>query len=450
MTARSRTLFWVGTVGAHLATNATAMAQSVVPAPQPTRPATAVYGPAQPGLPTAAEALERPPGVSPVLFEAVMVATSEYPDIAGRKLALRAAADDVRAAKGQRLPSLGVQGVAIGAGDGLGSQVVIDQPLYSFGRIGANISRAQAQRQVRAAEVDESVQRIALDTITAYFDIGRLSARLVVLKSTIDEQQFLVDSIARRVAQEVSPLVDLSLAQSRLAQTRQETALTAAQRDATLARLDQLLGTTQIDLGLVPQYDPGLHHPDPANAIEQAIACSPRRDRLIAEALVAKAEAKQAEAAILPQLSLQFSYNNLIGSRVGLGVSAATQGGLSGFANASAARLRRSSVELSVATAERELREQVRADLVENAATRERITSSSTSTATTQSVTESFQRQYLAGRRTWLDVMNAVREGSAARLSEYDAKFTAMASATRLLVRTCRWQPQPSIARMEP
>lgn len=405
--------------------------------------ANAPYGPSLPrDLPPVARPDERPPGIAPALFQAVESATSDYPGIASRKAAARASALDVRAAKSQRLPSLGVQGVALGTGRGLGSQIVVDQPLFSFGRIGSNIERAKAQRVVREAEVDESVRSIALDTISAYFDIARLAERAVILQSTVDEQRQLVDSIGRRVEQEVSPLVDLELARSRLAQGQQELALTLSQRDAALARLEQLVGNTRIDLGFVPTYDAVAHHPDPANAVEQAIACSPQRDRLIAEASVARAEARQAKAAILPQLSAQFSYNNIIGPRAGLGVSAQTQGGLGGFQNASAARLRQSSAEITITTAERELRERVRTDLVENAAAKARIESSASATLSTQNVTESFKRQYLAGRRTWLDVMNAVREASAARLGESDARFSAMASSARLLINTCRWQPQ--------
>ncbi len=414
--------------------------------PSPARPR-ASYGPVVPGdIGPVAGPEQRPPGISPALYEAVEAATSEYPGVASRKAAARAAGLDVRVAKSQRLPSIGVQGVAVGTGRGLGSQIVLDQPLYSFGRIGSNIERAKAQRVVREAEVDESVRSVALDTVAAYFDIARLAERAVILQSTVDEQRQLVESIGRRVAQEVSPQVDLELARSRLAQSQQELALTVAQRDAALARLEQLVGNTRIDLGFVPVYDAVAHHPDPAGAVEQAIACSPQRDRLIAQANVAKAESRQAKAAILPQLSAQFSYNDNLGPRVGLGVSAQTQGGLAGFQNASAARLRQSSAEITITTAERELRERVRTDLVENAAARARIESSASATLSTQNVTESFKRQYLAGRRTWLDVMNAVREASAARLGESDARFSAMASAARLLINTCRWQPQARMA----
>ena len=50
-------------------------------------------------------------------------------------------------------------------------------------------------------------------------------------------------------------------------------------------------------------------------------------------------------------------------------------------------------------------------------------------------------RQFVTGRRTWLDVMNAVRESNAARIGLVEAEISAMASAVRLRLRGCEWRP---------
>src|SRR3546814_2282841 len=100
-------------------------------------------------------------------------------------------------------------------------------------------------------------------------------------------------------------------------------------------------------------------YPDPAGAFDQALACSPKRKRLLAEADAARAQAKVAKASALPQLSAQMSYNQIIGTRAGLAVTAQTGGGLSAFAAADAARLRADSATIDVTTADRELIEQI-------------------------------------------------------------------------------------------
>src|SRR3546814_13346258 len=74
-------------------------------------------------------------------------------------------------------------------------------------------------------------------------------------------------------------------------------------------RVFQFVGDTSFDPGTVPIYEAAVSHPDPAGAFDQALACSPKRKRLLAEADAARAQAKVAKASALPQLSAQMSYN---------------------------------------------------------------------------------------------------------------------------------------------
>ncbi|WP_315761081.1 TolC family protein [Sphingomonas sp. Y38-1Y] len=400
-------------------------------------------GPPDPrSAPATEQATPRPPAVGPALYEAVQRATDSYPAVQSQRGSVRAADQEIRAAKQLALPRFGVQGVALGTGDGLGSQLVADQPVYTFGRIGAQVDRARAERMARAGQVDETVLRLALDVTDAYFTIARLARRASILEANLKNLDTLVGSIRNRVDAEVSPATDLALARSRASQTQQELALTRAQQQAAVARIRQFLGDASYDPGAVPTYDPAIHHPQIADAIEAARRCSPARGRLAAQAMVAQADARIARKSLLPQLSAQASYNDIVGARVGLAVTAQTQGGLSDLRRADAARERASAAGIDVQTAERETIEQVSADLVENAAARDRIDASKDAADTADQVTASFYRQFVAGRRTWLDVMNAVREAAQARLGESDAEITAMASSARLLLRTCTWQPQ--------
>ncbi|TKD51216.1 TolC family protein [Sphingomonas baiyangensis] len=399
-------------------------------------------GPPDTEAPVAEVALPRPPGIGPALFASVQRATDTYPAVSAGRASVRAADAEVSAARNLRLPSFGVQGVALGTGPGLGAQLVADQPVYTFGRLGATIDRARAERLARAAQVDETVFEIALQVTEAYYDIARLARRAEILEANLTNLGTLVGSIENRVDAEISPATDLALARSRTAQTQQEVAQTRAQQRAAIARIRQLVGDASYDPGTVPEYDARVHHPNLTDPVETAATCSPQRDRLSAEALVAREDARIARASIYPQLSAQLSYNDIVGTRAGLAVTAQTSGGLSDLRRADAARLRAGAAQLDVQTAVREINEAVSADLVENEAARARIVASADAADTADQVTASFYRQFVAGRRTWLDVMNAVREAAQARLGEADAEISAMASTARLLLRTCQWQPQ--------
>src|SRR3546814_10795345 len=80
------------------------------------------------------------------------------------------------------------------------------------------------------------------------------------------------------------------------------------------------------------------------------------------------------------------------------------------------------SATIDVTTADRELIEQLNGDLIENASSRDQIESSLAASQSAAVVTDSFKSQFITGRRTWLDVMNAVREANQAELAAADAE----------------------------
>src|SRR3546814_7852869 len=84
--------------------------------------------------------------------------------------------------------------------------------------------------------------------------------------------------------------------------------------------------------------------------------------------------------------------------------------------------MRSSDWSSDVCSSDRELVEQLNGDLIENASSRDQIESSLAASQSAAVVTDSFKRQFTTGRRTWLDVMNAVREANQAELAAADAE----------------------------
>ncbi|RJY10074.1 TolC family protein [Aurantiacibacter aquimixticola] len=103
------------------------------------------------------------------------------------------------------------------------------------------------------------------------------------------------------------------------------------------------------------------------------------------------------------------------------------------------ARIKRALADF--AETERVLREQLRRDYVLVRAAERRIEAGILAADAVEAIIASYQRQFIAGRRSWLDVMNAVREAANARLSESDARVGAAAATARILALSCRWQP---------
>lgn len=420
--------------------------QPVAPAPAGARP---TYGPPMEAAPDQVVVLEAPPGVPPTLRNAAEIATRNYPSIRTAEAELRAARSDLRGARWLRYPSLSVEALAITRGSQTASQnafttnATVEQPILTFGKIGGTIDRAEAMWLVRRAQIDETARDIALRVVEAFYNVAAAARRQAILEDGLAQHRTLVETITNRVQQEVSPQSDLDLAISRTAQIEQELAVARAQRVSSYSQLVELVGSSAIDLGNVPDYDPAISHPSEAGAIDRALSCDPTLQRLRAEVLIARAEAKVAKAGLFPQLLGQLSRNEITGTRAGVALRAQTGSGLSQLAAIGSARARAEASEFNISTAERELREALRLDFVTNKSARDRVTAGARAQGSSALVTESYKRQFIAGRRTWLDVMNAVREATSSELSVADAEMGAMASNARIWLRTCGWQPRP-------
>lgn len=382
-----------------------------------------------------------PAGVPPALENAVQIVTTNYPSVKSSRAALRAAASDVRAAKWLRAPSLTADLAYRDADNSPVPQFTVELPVWTGGRIGAAIDRAEASEEVSSSRYLETVQTLALSTIQTYFQIAQLTFRQQALAGSVSEHRKLVGTMERRVAQEVSPLADLELARSRTAQVEQEYNLIRSQRDTALRVMAELVADPNYDLGPLPFYDPSVPLPDTTALEDQAVAFDPTRRRLLSEADEANAQYKATKASLFPQVASQYTYDDFYGSRVGLVLKMQTSSGLSQFAQVEGARLRIDAANQQVVVAEQQLRRTIASDVIEYQAARERSGISADASATAAKVSASYMRQFIAGRRSWLDVMNALREAVSAQIGLSDAEMTVLWARSRLLLRSGRWHP---------
>lgn len=412
----------------------------------PPRPDVEMYGPPLPKskggkLPQIAWP-DAPPQVPPALDEAIRLVTRNYPSAKAARASLRAAAAEVRAAKWLRFPSLSANLAYLDTNNNPIPQVVAELPLWTGGRIGSGIRRAKADEDSTSAQYVETAQTLALTTMQTYFQIASLTLREQLLADSLTEHGRLVSTMERRVKQEVSPLADLELARSRAAQIEQQYTITRAQRQTALRLMAELVADPDYDLGPVPYFDRDLDLPNREALEDQAVAYDPSIKRLQAQADVARADRDSIRASILPQLNAQYSYDDFYKSRVGLSLRAQTQGGLSQFSQVEASRQRIDAALEQARVAEQQLRRDVASDIIEYESSRVRAGISLGASETAAKVSASYMRQFIAGRRSWLDVMNALREAVSAQIDRSDAEISAMASAVKLIIESGRWRPE--------
>jgi adhesin transport system outer membrane protein len=376
------------------------------------------------------------------LGAAIDRAVAGHPSIAAAQASARAAGADVRGAKWQRFPSFSFEGLLLNQSrNPAQAQAVVDQPFWTGGRISGGIDRARAREKAALAAYDEAVLLIALATTQSFFDVHRLRKRIDILDKSFAQHNLMVASMTRRHELEISPLSDLELARSRALQIEQQLFQARAQEGAASARLRELVGDPLFVIGAPPE--PPATWPVFADdaIIAKVFQFSPLLSRLRFEAESAVADARVAKSSLLPQVSGQYNYSEMLGHRVGLVLRAQTDGGLSRYAAASAAQQRVQASELQIVAGERQVREQLLGIAREYEFSSKRLNGSVSASDSADMVMDSYMRQFASGRRTWLDVMNSVREAYTAQIDAIDARIAAHSALARLMLLSGDWAP---------
>ena len=387
-----------------------------------------------------------PPAIPTPLDRAAAAAAATHPEVRAAEAEADALSFESRGARWLRYPRASLEALAateesnLADEDGLAINAILEQPLWSGGRVGGEIERAEASLRAGRDRVDEVQTDLVLRTTQAYYDYVRADRRAAILGESLAEHDELLAAIGRRVDQEVSPRADLTLGRSRTAQIELDLAVAEDERERAEVRLSALTGR-QEPPPVLPSANVLETLPAQDVALAEALGCSPELAALGDLIDVAEARRGIARSQILPEVVVQLSQNEITGTRAALVLRTQFGNGLSQLSaiDAADARIGRAIAELG--EADRRLREQLRRDYVLARASVARLDAGTLTADTANEIVASYRRQFVAGRRGWLDVMNAAREAALARLSEIDARVIAAESAARILARTCRWRP---------
>jgi len=380
-------------------------------------------------------------------FEQVLQsALASHPAMLGKRSAQDAARAEREGAEWQRYPTFSAEastrnlsgntGQLGGVGSGNAGLVRLEQPLWSGGRITASIDAAGSRLDAAGAALEEARLDLSLKVVAATTEALRQKARQQHATTGVQEHEKLLAMIRRRVVQEVSSLTDQRLAEARLYQAANDLSLATQGLNNALAQLSALTGkpVTQISAQGVSEMDaPGV----PVGmevALMEALAWSPVLRRLAYEEEAANAEIASKRSAYMPQLALRLerSLGQVNDSRVMLVLTAHSGAGLSAASGVDAAIAKREAARMAREGAERDVRERVTLDWNEWVAARMRLENAHQSRAMSTAVFESYARQYVIGRKTWIDVLNAVREATQSQLALEDTQTQVIAASLRL------------------
>jgi len=377
-------------------------------------------------------------------------ALASYPTILSKQALKEAAEADLTASKLRFLPnpSFNTQNNqvrfdgAANTGYMPSTNVTVSQPLWMGGGLSAGYSKSDARLSAADFSLLEARQEISNRLITVYVEWLKSFLKIQALEENVRQHEKLVDLISKRYNQGVASGVDRDLGMSRLHQAQAELEAQRSIEQSTLTTISELVGQSILRQQLAPKLAEHVAIPNRQAGLAISLDRSIAMQRVKFEVDAAKAETKEIQAQSLPQVSLQAQRQ--IGNAYfpgaqgfnafGLVMNYTPGGGLSSFAATSAARDRARSAAIQSETVKRDLIDKLNFEYNEYEFALLKKESLQRAVTLSGDVSASYDRQYLVGRKNWLDLMNAVRESAQTKIQLADAEGSLIGASRRLLV----------------
>lgn len=376
------------------------------------------------------------------LDQLIALSIRNHPSIAAARAELGAAQAEVDAARSQYYPTPSVQ-LLQDKGEAA-TVLTVQQPLWAGGRLDAGMEAAQSRENATRVSINDAGYTLALRVTAAWAAWVQAHGRGEALGEGATLLKVYAESVSRRIEGGASAEVDRELVAARLAQTQGDLAAARSAERSALARLAQMVGrplrpedlATEEISGAAETPLPGLDA-----LVAQAVARSAALKRLEADIETARHETQQRRAVLWPTLNLRAQHQRNDASSTGvaandssimLALEYSPGAGLSASANINAAEARIIGLRESLDAARRDLTETIATDYEEYLASSDRKREFQRTIKASAEVLASYDRLFVAGRRNWLDVINAARELIQAQTALADVEAQQAASRARL------------------
>jgi len=386
------------------------------------------------------------------LPELIIDAVNTHPVVRSRLAQVKSSEAGIDTARWQFYPTPSISVEAVNAsqsdlgfqGDDYVATARITQPLWTAGGLTAGLQKAKANFSVSDANFEASRQSIALRVVEAYGEWLSAHLKGKAWEASLVVHRELRDRVQRRVKEGVSGGSDLSLAEGRFESIRADVVTAKVQEEIALSRLAQLVGhpliikelssnvAIAIPVGLVSLED----------LKREAKSISPELHRVKAQLNLAKAETQESKSEFWPELYMRlerqegsYTYQDVSAeTRIYVGFNSRFGAGLSNFSKEKASRIRVDAVLADIEAQNRTIEEQIISDYALLNSFESRVKSLEISLKIAYEVSDSYGRQFLAGRKTWLDVMNVVRDLVGAEVQLADAIASQLSVSWRLSI----------------
>lgn len=380
-------------------------------------------------LPSTATAVVSDVQVNSLISQAIRT----HPLIGSAKSAQQATEEGIKAAKLNMLPTPSIS-TGYDKESKLISRLSIRQPLWTGGKLTANVNQAIFDDKAAIEHVYEQQNQVAKNTIDAWqVYITSVAMQRVHLKNLDQFKQF-EKMMSRRVQQGISARIELDVLNNRILQEQKSYQAAQEQQRIATARLEQIIGQ-KIQSGSalsVPELDLMVRSVKQQAkkfeklAFNQASFYNPTVVKERYEIESAKQNWLAQKASKYPTVYAQYDYQyehkeKEDDSKFSLGMDYQPGAGFSTFALSRASQARVDSLVQSQEASRRTVLENIQTQYQQFASAKDKEGSVVAAVAGANIVVGSYQRQFIAGRKSWLEVLNAVRE-----LGDYEIQLVGI------------------------
>lgn len=367
----------------------------------------------------------------------------DNPQVRQAEQALKATGFDITAARAGYLPYLQVQSAVAEKSEESVSTLYVVLPLWQGGLTGAQVDTAKANERAALAEVARTRLELGQRTLDAYFNVAAAQDQQIQWANYVGALKRLHATIKRRADTGLAPQADVDTATSRLKQ-----ALAGAEANRALlltnrSQLASLLGASPASLAW-PDESSMLPESDIAS-YRSRITQHPQYLAARAEIEAQKGAARTARASLWPELSLQHR-RQLEGAEFDpsndatlLVVQFQSNNGLSGLYSYRAEQQRIEAFKARLAAVERDIQATLESDKTQLEATASQLEVQYEAAEAASALVESFIRQFEAGRKSWLEVLNAQREANDIRLQSITLRRNYWFANAKLALDSMNW-----------
>lgn len=373
----------------------------------------------------------------------VGVAVDGYPSILSKRAEVVGARSDVDSARWQYFPTPSTQ-VRQDTGTGGNTTVVaLQQPLWAGGRLDAGLDLAQAKARSAEVAVTEAQFSLAVRVVTSYQSWLQAKGRTSAMAKSVAMLEGYAERMRRRIEGGVSADVDRELVASRVAQAKGDLTAAKASERVAMGQLAQLVGMPlgAGDLACMGEADVG-DLGELNELIEQGVRRFPSLRRMDADIEAAGHEVAVRRSSVWPTLVVRGEYQHADATsslykdsnerRVLLALDYAPGAGLSATSAIGAAEARAAGARLGRDAVRRDLVDRMGNDYEDLASGRQRKQELLRTMRAAAEVLASYDRLFVAGKRGWLDVLNAARELTQVEISLADIEAQIVATGFRL------------------